>query len=867
MNSALPTGTVTFLTTDLVSFSAFFEHDEDRARQSTLRHLACVQETVERHGGSVFKTVGDSVWAAFSSAPSAVRCALAISESAYPETEKVRLPIRVALLTGDAQPIEGDYFEKAVNRCSRLCEECGSGQILVGRSTYELTKDQFEFRSHGEIRLKGVPALETWELAASKCEGAAVVWLDPARKQPPSHNFPQEDRPFIGRSKEQAELFEMLQDSRRRVTTITGIGGIGKSRLARQVGPQLPETFPDGVTLIQCDHLITREELFTAVVSNINGGAYVSSEQELAEVLNGRSCLLVLDCFERLVHERSFIDRLMQSTENVRVLVTSRTLVGLHRERELCLGPMSCEHHGENLSEAEQLFWDVASDVAPGIGGTRKNRSAAHEIVRLLEGVPLAVVLAASRLRHMAIPELLQQVKERRLDTLRSRNDSNDKHASLLQVIDSSFTLLTDRERQVMADLSVFRGFYMEDALAILPEGIVARDDIESLREHSLLSSQIHGPRMRFRLLDTVREYVEIRHSEKVREEVRLRHAERYTEFAEACCLGEDRALLRFTGSAVWAEIGNIREGFSFAAARSRSDLVRRQAKVLCRPLVESGMCQEFRSMRDTVSGLGEIEEDLAIELSGLNGVVERMNGNLEGAIAAWEERASLCRRAGDHLRERDTLKDLTDLALTAGRIDIARGTLSRFEAITGDTTDGTILLLKSVLRARLDLSLGEYPEAMAEVATALQITDEVMLDADTFFIWHRLGSTLKDLGDKNLAEELYLKGLSTAASMRLYRSAAAFLLDLAALYSEVEAGERESKALALLLSLPCPVAQAQRSQVTSHVRNFARRHGAQGLTQSREQVGHEGWPSAIQAFCRAPQPSKDQFRPNTATA
>jgi predicted ATPase/class 3 adenylate cyclase len=842
----LPSGTVTFLTTDIVGFSALFEKDADLARDLTMRQAELICRTVTDQGGAVFKIVGDAVWAAFPTAPQAVSCALNISSALRDSAILGKLRLRMALLTGEATPIGGDYLERALNRCSRLCSKCKPGKILVGGSTYELTRSDFEYRPVGRLELRGVPDETAWELQTGP-EGPKSV--DPERSlgiRPRA--LPEEDRPFIGRSRERSDLNELLSDPKVRLLTITGMGGIGKTRLCMEVARDASSLFPDGVCHVPCDAIRGSSELFAAIVAALDLELEDSSMEALASEIGDARLLLLLDCFERLVDERQVVDELLRQTRSLKILATSRTLIDLPREYEYVLGPMSGSGSGGRFADAVALFWDAAEHADLRFRSSRSRARTAIQIVEALEGVPLAILLAATSLSHMTLEELLAQIRSRRFATLkRAPVGGQDRHANLIRVIGDSFDLLGRAEMQLMVDLSCFKGFFMEDALAVLGDLDDVRDGISQLRKHSLIAVQRLGARMRFRMLDTVREYVERQHSDWVRPEVEFAHSVHYTR--RAVEMGEQIASGDWKGahSLLWLEMGNFRQAIRLAAERADSGLLEDQARSLARPMAEAGLSSEFDLLAGAVrSNSNEMALDAQAVIEGQMGMVARRSGRNEEATTHWTRCAELWDLFGDPDRSADVLTDLIDTALTDGDLPAADRSLERFKEIGRRHELGPSVRSSGlVLEARIACVNGNAERARELSTEALELCDRSPVDHNAIYVICAVGEIAFALGELVRSEALLHRALRLAADGNYPGSARRLLLDLADLHRTTSDPRAEAMCLATAKRVQSSMSAQVRIRLTERVAEAHRRLGSEVLEEAEAGLDRSTWAEA----------------------
>ena len=531
----LPTGTVTFLFTDIEGSTKLWQQDPDAMKIALTRHHALLQHAIEANGGYVFQIVGDGFYAAFQTASDAVAAALAAQCAIVGErwNDVGSIRVRMALHTGPVDVREGEYTSGeyasglTLSRTARLLSAAHGGQILVSQRTQELVGDQLppqaELRYLGTRRLRDLRQPERlFQLASPELPSSfpALRSLDVI-----PNNLPVQLTSFIGRAREMTELKRLLTQTR--LLTVTGTGGSGKTRLALEVVGHLLSDFDDGVWLIELAGFVDPALLthVVAVVLNVREEPGRTLVQAMVDSLRGKRVLLVFDNCDHLIPAcAALIDCLLRSLPNLTVLATSREALGMSGETVWLAPPLSLPDPDRRLSAAQRvtcdairLFIDRATAVFPRFTLTEQNAVAVATVCRRLDGIPLAIELAAARLTSLSAEQIAGRLDDRfRLLTRGNRTVS--RHQTLRTAIDSSYDLLSDRERALFRRLTVFAGgFTLDGAKAVCSDGALSAGEIVDLLtllvDKSILSMD-RGVNVRYRLLETLREYG----AEKLRE-------------------------------------------------------------------------------------------------------------------------------------------------------------------------------------------------------------------------------------------------------------------------------------------------------------------------------------------------------------
>jgi predicted ATPase/class 3 adenylate cyclase/Tfp pilus assembly protein PilF len=548
-----PTGTVTFLFTDIEGSTKMWERSPHAMHRALSRHDEILREAIEEHGGYVFKTVGDAFCCAFLTAPDALESALEAQRSLLKErwAESDPLRVRMALHMGVAEERDGDYFGPPVNRVARLLSAAHGGQVLLSLPAQELVRDQLpagtSLMDLGERRLKDLFRPErVFQLLAPglPSEFPPLRTLEAYR-----NNLPLQPTPLIGREKEVSEVCDLLRGEVTRLLTLTGPGGTGKTRVALQVAADLLEDFPDGAFFAQLA-TVSEAELFLPAVAETLGVREIGEqplEETLKDYLSERRLLLLLDNFEQVLGSAPTVTEMLAGAHDLKVLVTSRTPLRLYGEKEYAVPPLSVPDvkHLPDLKalsqyEAVRLFIERSKSAKADFEVTDESAPAVAEICVRLDGLPLAIELAAARIKMLPPKAMLQRLTSRLKLLTGGARDLPERQRTLRATIEWSFALLDEGERVLFGRLAVFSGGRTLEAIEAIcdAEGDLPADAFEgvsSLLDKSLLRQE-EGPNEepRFVMLETVHEFAREKLEESSEaEQIKHAHAQYFLALAE----------------------------------------------------------------------------------------------------------------------------------------------------------------------------------------------------------------------------------------------------------------------------------------------------------------------------------------------
>jgi predicted ATPase/class 3 adenylate cyclase len=544
--SDLPSGTVTFLFTDLERSTRLWEEDPKAMRTAMARHDALLEDAITRHGGVVFSHRGDGMAAAFGSAPQAVAAAvdgqLALSDEVWDAPGP--LQARMGLHAGEGALVGDQYGSQQLNRCARLMAVAHGGQVVVSDAVEALVRGELPpgvgLLDLGEYRLRDLShPMHVFQVTHPGLAGGfpALRSLDAF-----PGNLPVQLSSFIGREREIAGTIDALDTAR--LVTVTGVGGVGKTRLALQVAAEALPRFREGAWLVELGSVRDPDGVLDAFAGlfGVTARAGETLQQALVEFLRAKQLLLVVDNCEHLLEAvADLLDVIERSCAGVVVLATSRE--GLALEGEQILAVPSLHAPGDNTdldaiarADAVRLFVERAHAADADFSLDAANAAAVAQVCRRLDGVPLAIELAAARVTAMSPAELAMAL-DRRFEVLAGgRRRAVKRHQTLRATIDWSYDLLDEPHRRLLARLSVFAGGCTRDAAQAVCAGepVQAAAVFELLADlvaRSLVVADRSGPETRYRLLETIREYGEERLAEYGETMVRRdRHARYFVE-------------------------------------------------------------------------------------------------------------------------------------------------------------------------------------------------------------------------------------------------------------------------------------------------------------------------------------------------
>lgn len=811
-SGSLPSGTVTLMFTDIEGSTELWDRLGDGFAPVLGTHNVILRDAVAAHNGVVVKTEGDAFMMAFASPVDAVRCAI----SAQRDLQRQQWPgpvgelrVRMGLHTGAPLLRDGDYLGPPVNRAARICDAGHGQQILVSGVTARLVQEQrlegLELRDLGHHQLPGLSEpTRLYQVCHPDLPRGAFPPVRTLDHHP--HNLPQALTSFVGRDAELRDVERLLAHEDARLLTLTGPGGSGKTRLALAVAGQQLSRFPDGVWFVDLSAVRDTDHLITEIGTSV-GMKFQPTEAPLGQVkrhFERKRALLVLDNFEQVADAAEAVVDLLGNSEHLRCLITSRERLRVSGEHEYRVPPLALPPDTDALDalsrcDSVTLFLERAHQVAAGFGLTQQVARTVAQICHRVDGIPLAIELAAARVRTMTPSEILSRL-ERSFDILGSRDrDVPERQRTLANVLDWSYGLLEPEEQEGLAALAVFQGgCTLKAAEEVLTTSAVL-DLLESLAGKSLLVTEEVSGQTRYLLFPAAtHEYAARRLSESESHvDVRARHAAYYLQLAEAhkdMLIGPDqeRAVAALT-----PEMDNIRAGRTWLASRRDGQGAARYALATSRLMRLLGLWEERREWATQAkSVLGEDAPPQVV-------------GDLLHTLALAHH-------------------DLCDY-------DAARGTYEDSLAIRRrlDNREGMAATLNNL--GIIAWARGDYEEARARYQESLDIQRELDDQRGVGASLSNLGSIACTVGDYKEAERLYQESLEKYRRLGESSSIANVLNNLGDLarrrgaYDEAEQHHRES--LLLRQSL------GDQSGIAASLNNLAEVACRQGDLTSAEQL------------------------------
>jgi len=803
----LPSGTVTFLFTDIEGSTQLLHELGDRYAEVLGDHRRLLRDEFARHRGVEVDTQGDAFFVAFAN-PSDALAAAAAGRDAL---GRGRVRVRMGLHTGEPRLTDEGYVGIDVHRAARICSAAHGGQIVLSERTTTLLDSRFEVRDLGLHRLKDLGRPEKlFQLGEEQF---------PPLRSLNATNLPAQPSPLVGRQRELDELLPLVRE--RRLVTLTGPGGTGKTRLAIQIAAEVIESFQDGVFWIPLAPLTDAALVNTAIAQTL--GATDGAAQHIDE----KRMLLLLDNLEQLLPAAPTLAELLARCPNLHILATSRAALSVSAEREYLVEPLP-------EVDAVTLFVDRAAQAEP--------KSAVAAICRRLDGLPLAIELAAARTRVLPPKDLLERL-QKALPLLTShRRDAPARQQTLRATIEWSYDLLAPTERMRFERLGVFAGSFTLEAGELVCDADL--DAVEQLVEHSLLRRWESG---RLGMLETIREFaLERLDVSGEADEFNHRHADHFLALAERS--------VPDLGAGRWAEWVdrlaaddmNLRAALEWADRSARADLKLRLVVALRHFWEARGYTQEGSRRFDEVLDHPEAtpEQQLIIlayaaGFAYARGDFDRTRALYAQRLTLVRERLALGREPNDQIRLVDTLRGLGSVELELGNLPRARELLEESVAAGKELPDE-----EARVRILAESEFGHLLLHEQDYDGAIKIFEDVL----SFFLERgdtltacncllNLGSAELRRGRLNEAAERLREGLSCARELGYPDGIVNCLAVLAAVAARQHLAQRAAKILGASDTL--------RDNLGYSLQHIERELRDEAETISRDQLGPEGFEAA----------------------
>lgn len=807
---AFPSGTVTFLFTDVEGSTRRWEADSPAMLAAVERHFSLLDAAITANNGVRFKVIGDAIQAAFPTALDALRAAVDAQRAFVSEDWGAvdPLQVRIALHTGTATPRDGDYLAPSLNRLARLLGAGSGGEILVTEATQSLLRDALPLGIHlrdlGTHRLRDLREAEhAFQVVA---DGLPNDFPPLKSLDRPVTNLPTQLTSFVGRAPELAEIARLLSDPAVRLLTLTGPGGTGKTRLALQVASDLAPTYADGIWLVALAPL-TSAALVPSAIAEALGVRETTGEaveQALHAYLKAKHLLLILDNFEHVVTAASLVSSLLAGSPSLQVLATSRAPLRVTGEHELPVSPLALPDDelasglaAAQSSEAVNLFIDRAHAVRPDFRLDERTAATIAAICRRLDGLPLAIELAAARVRLLSTEAILARLDSRLTLLVGGDRDRPERQQTLRAAIAWSHDLLGADEQAFFRRLAIFTdGWTLDAAEAIasaLSPSLFALDCLAALNDNSLVQQSLPDftgtAEPRFAMLQTIREFaIERLAASAEREAVADAHAAFYLHLAS-------EAEPRLTGPEAidWLnrlelDHENLRAALEWL--RDRGDTARavQLAAALWRFWWLRGHISLGRAQLEATLSMNDLPLDdphYAAALDGA-GVLAETQGDYDRAGHLHHQALELAQNTGNRTGIARSLGNLGVVAADRGLLEDAESLLTQSLAESREIGETPLIATALNDLGGVAFSRGEFDEATKLYQESLKLRRQQGSSSDIARALNNLGFIALNVREYPRARSLFEESLALyrqsgdkwGAAGPLYGLALAFQLD-----------------------------------------------------------------------------------------
>ena len=741
----LPTGTVTFLRTDVEGSMRLARTLGSGWDVLNDRQLGIVRGVVRERDGVTVRTEGDAVFAVFRDAGAAVQAAIEIQWqlAAQPWPDGAVVLARVGLHSGEAHPAGDDYGGFDVNRAARIAAVGHGGQIILSDPTRALVAsvltDGVVIRDLGRHLLKDVPQPE--HLFQLDAPGLRTDFPPISTRTATVGNIPTRLTSFIARERELEALGALLEDCR--LITISGPGGIGKTSLAVELARSRAADFPDGAWMVRLEEASEPSQVVAAIARTLGiyDGAGRPVAEGLAHFLAERRALLVLDNFEHVLAAATEVAKLLRSAPDLHVVVTSRAALHVGGEQEYPVGSLDGERGngagratGDSLPAARRLFIDRARSVSPG-WDPGADAAVVDEICRLLDGLPLGIELAAARIGLLPPAVIRDRLAARLPLPGPGPRDVPDRHRTVEATVGWSYDLLDTDHQRLLAELSVFEGgFDLEQAVVVatLPAGRDMLDALIELADQSLIARSVRvapdSPLggIRFAVLETIRTFAHRRLGDGGLEaDCRRRHAVAFRDLAEVAAHHVPGAEQARWLDRLAEDHANLRAAIRWSIDADETELAQRLSSALWRYWQLGGHLREGRELAEAVVAMPRAGEPSPSRLWALAAA---------GGLAYWQadqrrandlylEQLEVAGQIGDRAGEADARYNLAATMFIGGQHELATRNLEAAAALYGLIGDEIGLARTEWGWANLQMQGGDADvrEALDRITAALE--------------------------------------------------------------------------------------------------------------------------------------------------
>jgi predicted ATPase/class 3 adenylate cyclase len=801
--SVLPTGTVTLLFTDMEGSTRLLQQLGERYGEVWAEHQRLLRTAFHDYGGHEVDTQGDSFFVTFARATDAVQAAVVAQRAlaAHPWPEGTAVRVRMGLHTGEPTLAGRTYVGLDVHRGARIAAAGHGGQVLLSEATRVLVERELpsgvSLRDLGEHRLKDLPGAEhVFQLVTADlpADFPPLRMLDVR-----PNNLPSRLISFVGRERETIEVKRLLGAAR--LLTLTGPGGSGKTSLALRVASELldsehGEGFANGVFFVALA-TISDTGLVVSTIAHTLGVREAAGRpllDNLKDALREKQLLLVLDNFEQLLPAASLVHDLLATSPRLKFLVTSRAVLHLSGEKDYPVPPLALPEAGRELSAeglsryaAVALFVERALDAKPDFMVTDENASAAAEICARLDGLPLAIELAAARVRLLPPQALLARLARRLPLLVGGARDLPARQQTLRDTIAWSFDLLDSDEQALFCRLGVFVGGFtleaaeavcadqasgvepprvqMPDARRQTPDDLL--DRLASLVDKSLLLQDEQQGEPRFRMLETIREYaLEVLEASGEAAEIRRRHAEHFLALAEAA-----EPELHKAQQAAWLnrlerEHDNLRAAVRWSLERHEAELGLRLAGALGRFWEVRGFLSEGQSWLDRALALAVPDPPPAVARAraaalSVAGTLAFIRSDYDRAVALLQDSLTLRRELNDQAGIATSLHNLSRVRFYQGDHETAVALCEESLAVRRDLGDKRGVAMSLNTLGVIARNRGDQTAARTLLEESLALFRDLGDQWGIGLLLNNLARAARDLGDWTWTAQLCAESLA----------------------------------------------------------------------------------------------------------
>ena len=777
--SQFPKGTVTFLFTDIEGSTKLWEQYPEEMKSALAKHDSILKESVESNNGQLIKTTGDGIHAVFSTALDAIKASIHAQQefqaSGFFKNLEILIPVRMGLHTGEAELRDGDYYGQSLNRAARIMGVAYGGQILLSSVTAEIVREHLPEKTFlldlGDHRLKNLSRLENiFQLNVP----------DLPKDFPPlkslnaiPNNIPTQLTSFIGRDKEMAEI-KVLMDSARLVT-LTGSGGTGKTRLSVEIGSLELGSFPNGVWLLELAPLTDPEQIIPALaqVLGLQELPSTSLKSLVIDYLRDKRVLLILDNCEHLVDACARLaDETLHLCAGLKILASSREALGI-------AGEMAYSTPSLANAESVQLFVERACAVNSHFHLTDENKVSVAQICSRLDGIPLAIELAAARTKMLSPEQIAVRLDDRFRLLVGGSRTALPRQQTLRALIDWSYDLLSDEEKSLLRTASVFVGGWTLEAIESVSDNTDVFENLEQLVNKSLINIEERESGMRFSMLETIRQYAR----EKLFDArqvmvVRDRHFFYFNDLSEklwdafrslAISAWRDRAeeeTENLRSALEWGLENHVEESVRLAANYCLvSDWYSNQRLGLT--MVKSAI-EKARSLPPVEGKAFAQRQDLLARALFAQGLIELSKGNIPLSRQSLQEAISISRMSDNKLILGYSLGLLYTVSTF---INDPAGDSAANEALdifTKEIDNKWGLGLAYQNMARIAISKGDQAEKQRYLAKFNELIREAPVSLQVGLFYLGIGRSEIEQGDYETAKQFFLDGQDVFAQLRI---------------------------------------------------------------------------------------------------